>query len=76
MEDFQIGNVVQLKSGGPEMTILRFIGGDKSNFGLNTADEFVKIKGYKDGDPVCQWFDSNQVKDGVFNRNSLLKIKD
>lgn len=76
MEDLKIGNVVQLKSGGPEMTIQRFIGGDKTNFGLKTADEFNKMKGFKDGDLICQWFDGNQVKDGVFLRSSVIKIRD
>ena len=36
------GDIVQLKSGGPRMTVQRVIGADKSNFGLKAADEFLK----------------------------------
>jgi uncharacterized protein YodC (DUF2158 family) len=76
MEEFEIGNVVRLKSGGPEMTIQRFIGSDKTNFGLKTADEFYKMKGFKEGDLICQWFSDNHVKDGAFLRSSVIKIRD
>jgi uncharacterized protein YodC (DUF2158 family) len=76
MEDFEIGNVVKLKSGGPEMTIQRFIGCDQMNFGLKAADEFYKLRGFKDGDLICQWFSNNQVKDGAFLKTSVVKIRD
>jgi uncharacterized protein YodC (DUF2158 family) len=76
MDDLQIGNVVQLKSGGPEMTIQRFIGSDNTNFGLKATDEFFKMKGFKDGDLICQWFSDNQVKDGAFLRSSVIKLRE
>jgi uncharacterized protein YodC (DUF2158 family) len=76
MEELKIGSVVQLKSGGPEMTILRFVGTENSNLGQKAADEIVKIKGHKDGDVVCQWFNGNEVKDGIFSRESLKKVRD
>ena len=34
MEDLKVIDVVQLNAGGPKMSILRFIGADKSNFQL------------------------------------------
>lgn len=76
MEELEIGNVVRLKSGGPEMTIQRFIGGDKTNFSLKTTDEFYKIKGFKDGDLICQWFSGNEVKDAAFLRSSVIKVRE
>jgi uncharacterized protein YodC (DUF2158 family) len=65
------GDIVQLKSGGPRMTVQRIIGSDKSNFGLKAADEFLKMKGFEDGDVICQWFEGNRLNDGTFKVNTL-----
>lgn len=70
------GDIVQLKSGGPKMTIQRVIGFDKSNFGLKAADEYLKMRGYTDGDVICQWFEGNTLRDGTFKISSLLKLDD
>lgn len=67
------GDVVQLKSGGPMMTIQRIIGKDKGNIMLTTADEFLKTQGYSDGDVVCQWFDDNKLESGTFKVDNLNK---
>jgi uncharacterized protein YodC (DUF2158 family) len=72
MEQLKPGEVVQLKSGGPKMTVQRILGSDKSNFGLIAADEFLKINGYKDGDAVCQWFEGSSLKNGTFKTESLI----
>jgi uncharacterized protein YodC (DUF2158 family) len=72
----QPGHVVQLKSGGPKMTVQRILGADKSNFGLKAADEFLKLSGYKDGDVVCQWFEGNSLRDGTFKTETLNQIED
>ncbi len=71
MEQLKMGDVVQLKSGGPKMTIQRIMGSDKSNFGVKAADEFLKLSGYKDGDVICQWFEGNSLRDGTFKTESL-----
>ncbi len=76
MEDLKITDVVQLNSGGPKMSILRFIGADRSNFQLKTADEFIKLQGFKEGDVICQWFDGNKLLNGTFKRETLIKVKD
>lgn len=76
MEDLKITDVVQLNSGGPKMSILCFIEADKSNFKLKTADEFLKLQGFKDGDVICQWFDGNKFSSGTFKRETLIKIKE
>jgi uncharacterized protein YodC (DUF2158 family) len=75
MEQLKSGDVVQLKSGGPKMTIQRIIGSDRSNFGLIAADEFMKINGYKEGDVVCQWFEGSSLKNGTFKIEGLNKIE-
>ncbi len=69
-----IGDIVQLKSGGPKMTVLRILGGDKSNFGLKAADEYLKLRGFANGDVVCQWFEGNTLQDGTFKVAGLNKV--
>jgi len=69
------GDIVQLKSGGPKMTIQRIIGSDKSNIGLKAADEYLKMRGFAEGDVICQWFESNTLRDGTFKTSSLLKTE-
>ena len=66
-----IGDIVQLRSGGPKMTVQRIIGADKNNFGLKAADEYLKMRGFTDGDVICQWFEGNALKDGTFKSASL-----
>ena len=73
METIQVGDVVQLKSGGPRMTVVRILGADSSNnFGLKAGDEFLKMRGYRDGDLVCNWFEGSSLRDGTFKRESVL----
>ena len=68
------GDIVQLKSGGPKMTIQRVIGFDKTNLGLKAADEYLKMRGFTEGDVICQWFEGNTLRDGTFKIASLLKL--
>jgi uncharacterized protein YodC (DUF2158 family) len=72
MEILKVGDVVQLKSGGPKMTVQRIIGADKSNMGLRALDEALKIQGYKTGDIVCQWFEGNTIRDAAFRAESVI----
>ena len=71
MDSVKVGDVVQLKSGGPRMIVQRVIGSDQSNLGLKASDEFLKLKGFHDGDVVCNWFESSSLKDGTFKVESL-----
>ncbi|MBE7172306.1 MAG: DUF2158 domain-containing protein [Williamsia sp.] len=71
MDSIKIGDVVQLKSGGPKMTVQRVIGSDQSNLGLKASDEFLKLKGFRDGDVVCNWFEASSLKDGTFKVEGL-----
>jgi uncharacterized protein YodC (DUF2158 family) len=69
----KIGDVVKLKSGGPQMTVQRIIGADDSNFMIKTTDEFLKTQGFSDGDVICQWFNGNKLESGTFKLDSLDK---
>jgi len=75
MEEIKIGEIVQLKSGGPKMTVQRIIGQSGDHIGVKAIDEYYKVKGYKEGDVICQWFESNQLKDGVFAKASLMLVQ-
>ena len=71
---FNTGDVVQLKSGGPDMTVQRLIGDkEKSHPMTSVADEYLRVKGYREGDPVCHWFVGAELKSEAF-RQEMLKI--
>jgi len=52
MNEAKVGMKVMLKSGGPELLVLRVIGASERHAKL---DEIVKMKGYADEDVYCQW---------------------
>jgi uncharacterized protein YodC (DUF2158 family) len=68
--ELKIGDIVQLKSGGPQMTVQRIIGADKAHL-IKAADEFLKTQGFTDGDVVCQWFNGSKLDNGTFKTESL-----
>lgn len=69
------GDVVKLKSGGPEMTVLRIIGFEKSNTRTTMADKIITSAGYENGDVFCEWFDKTELKNQVFKATSLEKVR-
>jgi uncharacterized protein YodC (DUF2158 family) len=66
MEAYKVGDVVTLRSGGPKMTIKRFVGQNNDTWQGKANEQVLKIQGYKDGDLVCIWFEGTQLKEGVF----------
>ena len=63
---FRIGDVVRMKTGSPEMTVIRLLNNDKE-------DKFVFIDrfGYEEGDVICEWSDGDIKKCDIFKRTSL-----
>ncbi len=73
---FTTGTVVQLKSGGPEMTIKGIIG-DSSNPISKQEEIGLKLGGFEDGDIYCQWFnDNNKLESGCFKPAMLEEADD
>lgn len=63
---FQAGDVVQLKSGGPYMTVTGVVGTDPRLNILKAA------QGLQDGDVTVEYFDaSNKLVKGTFQATSL-----
>lgn len=59
METLKIGDVVQLKSGGPKMTIV----------------DYTYDMGHRDDDKWhCTWFESNKVQEADFHKDALKKV--
>jgi uncharacterized protein YodC (DUF2158 family) len=74
MEVIIIGDLVQLKSGGPRMTVKRIVGQGLDTWQGKTNEQVLKIQGYKDGDMVCIWFEENKLNEGVFPLEALQKV--
>ncbi len=71
MEQFKVGDIVVLKSGGPRMTITRKNGQGTDTWQGKTNEQVLKIQGYKDGDLICVWFENNQLKEGIFPHETV-----
>ena len=67
MTDFITGDVVELKSGGPKMTVHKVIGSDSEII----ASVF---KGADRGDIECKWFDQGRIESAYFKPDMLKKV--
>jgi uncharacterized protein YodC (DUF2158 family) len=62
---FKAGDVVHLKSGGPEMTIKGIIG-DPDNSLSQMEQKALSIRGHKDGEIYCQFYSNSKLESAVF----------
>ncbi len=71
MRELKIGDIVTIKSGGPDMTVSQVIGYDEIEPKLDIQ---LAIQGFTKGDVVCQWFDGNIKYNDTFKRE-IIKLK-
>lgn len=60
---FAEGDIVKLKSSGPNMTITKL-------------NDYINIKDEQVVNAECTWFDGNELKKGYFNLKSIIKQHD
>lgn len=65
---FQVGDVVKLKSGGPDMTVNYIIGTNKENDFNYTA------MGHTINNVECKWFENETLKSSILSPLTLVKI--
>jgi uncharacterized protein YodC (DUF2158 family) len=68
MSSFNPGDIVELKSGGPKMTVAWVVG---DNAAPKIASAAAKSQGFKDGDVLCEWFHGAEKKTSFFKAPSL-----
>ncbi len=68
--NFKEGDVVQLKSGGPRMTITGIIGESDQNSPLNLR-ALQKVAGFENGDVTVQYFDGARLEKAVFKKTVI-----
>ncbi|WP_218620376.1 YodC family protein [Flavobacterium sp. I3-2] len=69
--EINIGDIVQLISGGPEMSV-------HDIFGKTTTKQFTlayKTAGHTDGEIICKWFSGSKLETGFFKIETLKKIR-
>lgn len=68
-ENIEIGIIVQLKSGGPRMTV--------ESFGTRLSGDSMSLSSQEDRSKVhCQWFDGKKLLEGTFNVNTLKVVSE
>ena len=70
MKEFMTGDVVQLKSGGPKMTVHKIMGPMESDL-LAAA-----FKGADKGDVECKWFENGRIESAFFKPQMLVQAGD
>jgi uncharacterized protein YodC (DUF2158 family) len=72
---FNLGEVVQLKSDGPKMTVKGIVGDEKHSL-TKMEENALKFGGYANGSVLCEWFLDNKLTSGVFKPEMLNKLKE
>lgn len=67
--EFIEGKVVQLKSGGPIMTIDYVVGSSA----IAGQDKLLYEQGLVDGDVICQWFSDGRIHGKGFHAQTLCR---
>lgn len=73
-QTFKTGDIVRLKSGSPDMTVMNYepvlsINALKSAFGARVHP--VQEPPEEPFNVVCKWFEKNNVKKGTFHQDML-----
>lgn len=68
-----IGDIVQLKSGGPKMTVNGIVGDDQHSLS-KSIETALRMRGNADGSIYCSWFLVNKLTSGTFILETLKKI--
>ena len=71
MSKFAVGDVVQLKSGGPKMIVVAVLGEPETP---KILEAVAKQQGYCAGDISCNWFDGAERKVGLFKFTTLVSV--
>lgn len=64
---FEKGDVVQLKSGGPAMTVTAIMGQEP-------LLDRIRPEEFTDGDVTVEYFNGNKLEKGMFRKTSLEKL--
>jgi uncharacterized protein YodC (DUF2158 family) len=71
---FKVGDIVQLKSGGPKMTVHRIVGQGEGSTQIKMQDKVLFLSGFIDGDLICQWFVRTKLESRTFKADMCVKI--
>lgn len=72
---FNVGDIVQLKSGGPKMTVHRILGQGEEIAQIKMQDKLLYLSGFAQGDLICQWFVRTKLESGTFKADMCVKLK-
>lgn len=70
----EIGSIVQLKSGGPNMTVEGFLSDEDGKNYLKGYIMMLNRRTERSNNPyvICRWFDNNSsYKENVFTKSTL-----
>ncbi|NPU99898.1 MAG: DUF2158 domain-containing protein [Brevinematales bacterium] len=73
---FKVGDVVQLNSGGPKMTVEMVIGASDNNPASIAIGNQAKMRGMKEGDCFCKWFEGKEIKQDFFKADTIRLVED